>query len=318
VGVGIIGADADGLAIAGLGVSVASHPGQDDAELVVDLEVVGPARQHAAIGVDRGIEPPLPGPDVAEVAGGLDEIGRGVQRRLERRGGAVEVHAAAEEEQAEVVVAGGEVGPDRHSAAEATDGRFEVAGLGVQAGQVAQDLGGFGPQAERLAVADRGEVGPARGAVRRAQGVVMVGLAAVEGDGPAEQLDGGVAAAVLQGEHAQQEDDVGVVVPVLGARPAVGIPLVRTAVARGGRTDHQDIRTFRHGMPSASVGLSSAPPPRRSGFRARHRPLRSGRTSSDPVRPRLSDPVRPASGWKARPTPRRLDRPGPEGPSHTL
>jgi hypothetical protein len=147
------------------------------------FHIVGAALQRAAIGGDGGLQPALSGPDVAEVLGGLDDFGRGPQRRL-KRGGAVEIHPPAQE-QPQVVMRRGEIRFELDRAAEAGDGRFEFAALGVLVGRVALDCRGIRPKPARLAIAGRGAVRASRGPVRRAKGVVMVGLAAVEGDGPA-------------------------------------------------------------------------------------------------------------------------------------
>ncbi len=95
MGVGIIGAEANRLAIAGLGLGEAAEPGQDDAHLVVDLEIIGPDLQDLAIGRQGRFELSLPRPEVAQVLGRLGELGPGPQRGLERGGGLVEFHPPA-------------------------------------------------------------------------------------------------------------------------------------------------------------------------------------------------------------------------------
>ena len=74
---------------------------------------------------------------------------------------------------------------------------------------------------------------------------MIIGLGTVERDGPVEQVDGCLETAVLQGEHPQQEHDIGVVVTVRCIEPGISITRVRTG-ARRPRADHQDIRAFRH------------------------------------------------------------------------
>ncbi len=53
---------------------------------------------------------------------------------------------------------------------------------------------------------------------------MIVGLGTIEGDGPVEQLDGGLEPAVLQSEHPQQEHDVGIVVAVGRIEPGIPVP----------------------------------------------------------------------------------------------
>ena len=96
--------------------------------------------------------------------------------------------------------------------------------------------------------------------VGRPQSVAVVRLRRVEADGSMEQLDRGLMPAVLQGEHPQQEDDIGIVSPVPCSVPAVPMLPVTSRLARSPRADHQDIRTLRHRDPLAEMLTSLSRP----------------------------------------------------------